>query len=74
MTYICISKLTIIGSDNGLLPEQRQAIILTKAGLLLIGLNKHQRTFNRNSNILIQENSLTMSSAIGIHFVLDSVW
>ena len=37
VTHICISKLTIIGSDNGLSPERRQAIIWTNAGLLLIG-------------------------------------
>ena len=37
--YICISKLTIIGSDNGLSPSQRQAIIRTNAGILLIGPN-----------------------------------
>ena len=36
VTYICISKLTIIGSDNGLLPSRRQAIIRTNAGILLI--------------------------------------
>ena len=35
-TYICVSKLTIIGSDNGLLPVQCQAIIWTNAGILLI--------------------------------------
>ena len=29
--------LTIIGSDNGLSPDRRQAIIWTNAGLLLIG-------------------------------------
>ena len=34
--YISINKLTIIGSDNGLLPSQRQAIIWTNAGILLI--------------------------------------
>ena len=27
VTHICISKLTIIGSDNGLSPDQRQAIV-----------------------------------------------
>ena len=36
MTHICISKLNIIGSDNGLLPDRRQAIIWTNAGILLI--------------------------------------
>ena len=35
--HICVSKLTIIGSDNGLSPDRRQAIIWTNAGLLLIG-------------------------------------
>ena len=37
VTHICVGKLTIIGSDNGLWPEQRQAIIWTNAGILLIG-------------------------------------
>ena len=35
--HICIGNLTIIGSDNGLSPERRQAIIWTNAGILLIG-------------------------------------
>ena len=34
---LCISNLTIIGSDNGLSPGRRQAIIWTNAGILLIG-------------------------------------
>ena len=37
VTHICVSKLTIIGSDNGLSPEQRQAIIWINARILLIG-------------------------------------
>ena len=37
VTHICVNKLTIIGSDNGLSPDQRQAISWTNAGLLLIG-------------------------------------
>ena len=37
VTYIRVSSLTIIGSDNSLSPDRRQAIILTNAGLLLIG-------------------------------------
>ena len=35
--HICISKLTIIGSDNGLTPGLFQAIILINAGILSIG-------------------------------------
>ena len=34
--HICIGNLTTIGSDNGLSPDQRQAIIWTNAGILLI--------------------------------------
>ena len=37
VTHICVGKLTIIGSDNGLSPERRQTIIWTNAGILLIG-------------------------------------
>ena len=36
VTHICISKLNIIGSDNGLSPGRHQAIIWTNAGILLI--------------------------------------
>ena len=49
VTHICVSKSTIIGSDNGLSPGQRQAIIWTNAGILLI------RTLGTNfSEILIE--------------------
>ena len=34
--HICVSKITNIGSDNGLSPRRHQAIILTNAGMLLI--------------------------------------
>ena len=37
VTHICVSKLTINGSDNGLSPSRRQAIIWTNDGILLIG-------------------------------------
>ena len=37
MTHICVGKLTIIVSDNGLSPARRQAIIWNNAGILLIG-------------------------------------
>ena len=37
MTHICVIKLAIIGSDNGLSPDRRQAIIWTNAGILLVG-------------------------------------
>ena len=42
VTHICVGKLTIIGSDDGLPPGRRQAIIWTNAGILsivLLGIN-----------------------------------
>ena len=36
VTHICVRNLTTIGSDNGLSPGRRQAIIRTNAGILLI--------------------------------------
>ena len=35
--HICVSRLTIIGSDNGLAPSRRQVIIWTNVRILLIG-------------------------------------
>ena len=59
VTHICVSDLTLIGSDNGLSLGRRQAIIWTNVGILLIGTlrNKLQWNFNRNSDISIQENA-----------------
>ena len=49
VTHTCVSKQTIIGSDNGLSPGRHQAIIWTNVGILLIG------TLGRNfSQILIE--------------------
>ena len=75
VTHICVSKLTIIGSDNGLSPGRRQAIIWTNAGTLLI------RPFGTNfSEILIgvqlfsfRKMELKMSSAKWRPFVSASM-
>ena len=57
MTYICVSKLTIIGLDNGLSPGWCQAIIWTNDGMLLIGLlETNQWNLNRNLHSFSQEN------------------
>ena len=37
VTHICVGKLANIGSDNGLSPARRQAIIWTNDGILLTG-------------------------------------
>ena len=59
MTHIRVSNLTIIGSNNGLSPNRRQAIICTNIGMLLIRpIGTHlSEFFYRNSFILIQENA-----------------
>ena len=62
MTHICISKLTIIGSYNGLSPGRRQAIIWTNVNQCWNIVNwtlrnKHQWNLNWNSNIFTQENA-----------------
>ena len=49
MTHICVNKLTIIGSDNGLSPGRRQAIIWTNDGILLI------RTFRTHFSEIVSE-------------------
>ena len=48
-THKCVSKLTIIGPDNGLSPGRRQAIIWTNAGILLI------RTLGTNFSEILSE-------------------
>ena len=49
-THICVSKLTIIGSDNGLSPDRRQTIIRTNAGILL-----NLRTLTTNVSEIVSE-------------------
>ena len=65
MTHICVSKLSIIGSDNGLSPGRRQAIIWTNAGILLIeplGTNFSDNWIGIET-FSIKEMHLKMSSA-----------
>ena len=61
VTRLCVSNLTIIGSDNGLLPNPHQANIWTYDGILLIGptgitwssmkfLSKFMHFHSRNSS------------------------
>ena len=73
MTHICVSKLTNIGSDNGLSPGRRQAIIWINARILLIrplGTNFSEISFEINT-FSFKKLHLKMSSENGGHF--DSV-
>ena len=57
--HICITYLTIIASDSGLLLSQRQAIIWTSALILLIWplRTNFSEKFNQSSYIFIHENA-----------------
>ena len=65
VTHICVSKLTIIGSDNGLSPDRRQAIIWTNAGLLSIGPLRVYFSENliKIQHFLLKKMHVKMSSA-----------
>ena len=66
MTHICVSELPIIGSDNGLSPGRRQAIIWTNAGILLI------RTWGRNFSEILSE--ICAFSFKKMHLKMSAKW
>ena len=65
VTHICVSKVTIIDSDNGLSPGWPQDIIWTNAGILLIGplATNFNEVFNGIHTFSFQEMYLNISSA-----------
>ena len=65
MTHICFSKTTITGSDNGLSPGRRQAIIWTNVGILLIG------TLGTNFSEILSE--IHTFSFMKMHFKMSSI-
>ena len=72
VTHICVGNLTNIGSDNGLSPGRRQAIIWINAGILLIrtlGTNFSEILGNIHS-FSFKNMHLKMSSAKGRLFSL----
>ena len=65
VTHICVSKLTVIGSDNGLSPDRRQANIWINGGILLIwtlGTNSSEIA-NEIHTFSFKNGRLKMSSA-----------
>ena len=59
VTHICVSKLTIIGSDNGFVAWPAPSHYLNQCWIIVNWTlrNKLQWNLNRNSNIFIQENA-----------------
>ena len=70
--HICVSKLNIIGSDKGLSPGRRQAIIGTNTGILLIGplATKFSENLIRIQKFSFKKMHLKMSSAKWCQFCL----
>ena len=66
VTHICVSKLTIIVSDNGLSPGRRQAIIWTNDGILSI------RTFRTHFSEIVSE--INTFSFKKMHFKMSGKW
>ena len=79
VTHICVSKLTIIASDNGLSPGRRQAIIWTNDGILLIralGTN-FSEILSKIHSFSFKKMHLKMSSVKGRLFSLglnELIW
>ena len=73
MTHICVGKIIIIGSDNGLAPGRRQAIIQTNAGILLIRTlgTKFNEILNETHTFSFKKMYLKMSSVKWCPFCLS---
>ena len=80
VTHIRASKPTNVGSDNGLSPGRRQAIIWTNAGLLLTGLigknssdicHRNSYIFNQKKNYLKLSSGRWRPFCLGLNVVMD---
>ena len=70
VTQICVSQLSIIGSDNGLSPDRCQAIAWTNDGIIWVGtLGTNLKSWHLHSRKCIR----TYPLGIGGQFVLASV-
>ena len=76
VTHICVSNLTIIGSDTGLSPDRRQAIIWTNAGILLIGPPRNKTSMNFLSKFIHFQSRKSIWKCClrnGVHFISASM-
>ena len=79
-THICVGNLSIIGSDNGLSPDRRQAIIRTNAGILLIrplGINFNEiligiQTFSLEKIYLKMSSAKWRPFCIGLNVLIGT--
>ena len=75
VTNTCVGNPTIIGSDNGLSPGRRQAIIWTNAGILLTGpsVTNFGEILIENLSFPFTKMRVKLSPANGGHFVSASM-
>ena len=81
VTHISLGNLTIIGLDNGLLPGQRQAIIWTNDGILLIGPSRTNfseisieiHTFSFNKMLLKMSAAKWPPFCLGLNELMSTV-
>ena len=81
MTHICVSNLNTIGSDNGLSPGQRQAIIRTNAEILFIrtlGINFNEilieiHTFSFKKIILKKSSGNSWPFCLGLNALMNII-
>ena len=81
-THICVNKRTIIGSDKGLSPGRRRAIIRTNAGILLIrplGTNFSEilveiQTFSLKKIRLKMSSAKCCSFRLGLNVLMSSCY
>ena len=62
--HICVDKLTIISSDNGLSLIRRQVIIWTNAKLLSLNTHRNKRQWNFNRNVKLFIHCVNMSLGV----------
>ena len=82
VTHICLSNITIIGSDNGLSPGRRQGITWTYVGILLngpLGTNFNEISIGIQT-FSFKKMHFKMSSAkwrpfcLGLNVLRASIW
>ena len=73
LRHICVNKLAVIGSDNGLSPGRRQTVIWTNAGILLFVTLGTNFTETWSTSIFIQEMHWKCHLENGGHFVSASM-
>ena len=82
VTHICVGNQAIIGSDNGLSPGRRQAIIWTNDGILLIRfleinfgeILSEIHTFSFKKMLLKTTSAKWPPSWLGLNVLRNNIW